>query len=50
MVALTGFQPQVAFEDGVSGLVEWFRNGPTAVDDMLSRVEERNWGPVEVTA
>ncbi|GGE91803.1 epimerase [Mycetocola zhadangensis] len=46
MHALTGFAPRVAFEDGVVDLVRWFQNGSTAVDDMLTRVEERNWEPV----
>lgn len=50
MIALTGFRPRVEFEDGVADLVEWFRNGPTALDDMLTSVEQRNWEPVEVTA
>jgi UDP-glucose 4-epimerase len=49
MTSLTGFRPRVSFADGVADLVEWFRSGPNALDDMLTRVEERNWEPTEVT-
>jgi UDP-glucose 4-epimerase len=47
--SLTGFKPRMRFADGVADLVEWFRSGPNALDDMLTRVEERNWEPTEVT-
>jgi UDP-glucose 4-epimerase len=50
MSSLTGFRPRVTFADGVADLVEWFRNGPITLDDMLTRVEERNWEPTEVSA
>jgi UDP-glucose 4-epimerase len=43
MASLTGFRPRVTFADGVDDLVEWFKNGPTPLDDMVTRVEERNW-------
>jgi UDP-glucose 4-epimerase len=45
MQSLTGFVPRTSFEDGVADLVEWFRSGPIAPEDMLARIEEINWAP-----
>ncbi|MET1016115.1 MAG: GDP-mannose 4,6-dehydratase [Leifsonia flava] len=48
MASFTGFRPRVSFADGVDDLVEWFKNGPTPLDDMVTRVKERNWEATEV--
>lgn len=41
--SLTGFRPEVAFSDGVRDLVEWFRTNGTDPQEMLARIEDRNW-------
>ncbi|MFD1719763.1 dTDP-glucose 4,6-dehydratase [Georgenia deserti] len=43
MRRLTGFSPAVAFEAGVADLVRWFRDRPVSPDEMLARIEDRNW-------
>lgn len=43
MRSLTGWRAGVAFSDGVAELVEWFRDRPAAPEDMLARIEDRNW-------
>lgn len=43
MEALTGFTPQVSFADGVAELVAWFRDSGQDPQEMLARIEDRNW-------
>lgn len=50
MHSLTGFRPTVDFSAGVAELVEWFRSSSSALDDMLTRIDERNWNAAEVRA
>jgi UDP-glucose 4-epimerase len=45
MRSLTGWRPAVEFTEGVTDLVAWFRSRPTAPEEMLARIEERNWVP-----
>jgi UDP-glucose 4-epimerase len=40
---LTGFRTAVDFEKGVADLVEWFRTRPQSPQEMLARIEDRNW-------
>lgn len=40
---LTGFEPRITFADGVADLVEWFRGRPESPEEMLRRIEDRNW-------
>ncbi|MCP2264907.1 dTDP-glucose 4,6-dehydratase [Promicromonospora thailandica] len=40
---LTGFEPRTSFEQGVADLVEWFRGRPESPQEMLGRIEDRNW-------
>ena len=40
---LTGFAPRTGFEQGVADLVDWFRTRPESPEEMLSRIEDRNW-------
>ncbi|MGY1733784.1 dTDP-glucose 4,6-dehydratase [Geodermatophilus sp. SYSU D01045] len=40
---LTGFRPAVSFEQGITELVEWFRARPESPEEMLTRIEDRNW-------
>ncbi|MGX1793216.1 dTDP-glucose 4,6-dehydratase [Microbacterium sp. NPDC055312] len=46
MTAMTGYAPRVDFADGVRDLVEWFRSRPTSPQEMLARIEDRNWEKV----
>lgn len=48
MRELTGFHPRVVFEDGVRDLVEWFASRPQSPQQMLQRIEDRNWVPTVV--
>jgi UDP-glucose 4-epimerase len=41
--SLTGFRPEMKFEDGVSLLVDWFKIQPERPADMLAAIEDRNW-------
>ena len=43
MRALTGFEPEVDFTDGVSDLYLAMRDGGIDTDAMLAQVEDRNW-------
>ncbi|MFG6404030.1 dTDP-glucose 4,6-dehydratase [Microbacterium sp. P04] len=43
MSALTGFEPQVSFEDGVAELYRLFRDSAAPAAEMLAQVEDRNW-------
>ena len=43
MRELTGFAPRKPFGDGVAELVHWFRTRPTSPEQMLARIEDRNW-------
>jgi UDP-glucose 4-epimerase len=48
---LTGFEPRTGFEQGVADLVDWFRSRPESPQEMLSRIEDRNWvAPAEASA
>jgi UDP-glucose 4-epimerase len=44
MHGLTGFGPRVDFEKGIADLVGWFRTRPQSPEEMLARIEDRNWG------
>ena len=43
MHRLTGFVPQVGPEKGMADLVDWFRTRPQSPEEMLARIEDRNW-------
>jgi UDP-glucose 4-epimerase len=43
MHELTGFRTRVDFEKGVADLVDWFRTRPQSPEEMLARIEDRNW-------
>jgi UDP-glucose 4-epimerase len=43
MRGLTGFEPRVRFDDGVRELFEYLRDSPVPVEQMLARIEDRNW-------
>lgn len=43
MRTLTGFEPQVRFEDGIKDLVSWFATLPESPAEMLAQIEDRNW-------
>lgn len=43
MRELTGFAPRKPFADGVAELVHWFRTRPESPEQMLARIEDRNW-------
>jgi UDP-glucose 4-epimerase len=43
MRELTGFTPQVDFEKGIADLVGWFQTRPQSPQEMLARIEDRNW-------
>lgn len=44
MQRLTGYVPRVSFEEGVRELVESLRDSGVSFEDMLAKVEDRNWG------
>lgn len=44
MRQLTGWKASVPFEQGVAELVEWFASRPQTPEEMLARIEDRNWG------
>ena len=51
MHRLTGFTPAMPFDAGVADLVRWFRSRPSTPEQMLQRIEDRNWvAPVDGTA
>ncbi|MGN8244869.1 dTDP-glucose 4,6-dehydratase [Cellulomonas soli] len=52
MKELTGFETEVVFEDGVRDLVAWFASRPQTPQEMLARIEDRNWvgSPVATAA
>jgi len=41
--ALTGFAPQVSFPEGLSRVVDWFREQAKADAGLLSQQPVRNW-------
>jgi UDP-glucose 4-epimerase len=43
MRELTGFTPQVDFEKGIADLLGWFQTRPQSPQEMLARIEDRNW-------
>lgn len=43
MHSLTGFEPRVPFESGVTDLVAWFRDQEMDPRAMLQQIEELNW-------
>jgi UDP-glucose 4-epimerase len=43
MRSLTGYTPRVSFEDGVAELFALLRDSGVPADEMLARVEDRNW-------
>ncbi|WP_345752379.1 dTDP-glucose 4,6-dehydratase [Microbacterium rhizophilus] len=43
MHRLTGFTPAMPFDAGVADLVRWFRSRPRTPEQMLERIEDRNW-------
>jgi UDP-glucose 4-epimerase len=43
MRELTGFTPQVDFEKGIADLVGWFQTRQQSPQEMLARIEDRNW-------
>jgi UDP-glucose 4-epimerase len=43
MEQLTGFRTQVPFDEGVADLVQWFRSRRESPQEMLARIEDRNW-------
>lgn len=45
MRRLTGWKPTVPFEQGVRELVGWFSDRPSTPEEMLARIEDRNWVP-----
>lgn len=45
MHRLTGFSPAMPFDAGVADLVTWFRGRPRTPQQMLARIEDRNWEP-----
>ncbi|CUR57077.1 dTDP-glucose 4,6-dehydratase [metagenome] len=45
MRSLTGWRPGVDFADGVEELVGWFRTRQQSPEEMLARIEDRNWVP-----
>lgn len=47
---LTGFSPEVVFEDGITDLVRWFQQQDASPAEMLARIEDRNWVADEQTA
>ncbi|RBY78105.1 epimerase [Blastococcus sp. TF02-09] len=48
MHGLTGFRTRVGFEEGIAELVAWFRSRPQSPEEMLARIEDRNWSGVPV--
>lgn len=50
MKSLTGFETRVVFEDGVADLVRWFSSRPQSPQEMLARIEDRNWVASAATA
>jgi len=42
---LTGFVPRTELEDGLEELVTWFAWQPEGPQEMLRRIEDRNWEP-----
>lgn len=45
MRTLTGWRPGVGFADGVEDLLAWFRSRQQSPEEMLARIEDRNWVP-----
>lgn len=45
MRSLTGWRPSVDFAAGVEDLVAWFRTRQQPPQEMLARIEDRNWVP-----
>ncbi|MER7798014.1 NAD-dependent epimerase/dehydratase family protein [Microbacterium sp. NPDC096154] len=45
---LTGFTTAMPFEAGVADLVRWFRGGLATPQQMLARIDDRNWMPSPV--
>ena len=45
MTRLTGFATRVPFDEGVADLVDWFTRRPETPEQMLARIEDRNWNP-----
>ncbi|MDZ5660565.1 GDP-mannose 4,6-dehydratase [Nocardioides sp. S-58] len=45
MRSLTGWRASVDFAEGVEELVAWFRTRPQSPEEMLARIEDRNWVP-----
>lgn len=42
-MTLTGWLPQVDFDDGLSRTVEWFRNHPDGVESLAQDAPDCNW-------
>jgi UDP-glucose 4-epimerase len=42
---LTGFVPRTELEHGLEELVAWFANQDETPEEMLRRIEDRNWEP-----
>lgn len=45
MQTLTGWRPDVGFADGIEDLLAWFRTRQQSPEEMLARIEDRNWVP-----
>ncbi|MBL4889642.1 MAG: GDP-mannose 4,6-dehydratase [Candidatus Lindowbacteria bacterium] len=41
--SLTGWKPEVSLQEGLRRTVEYFRNHPAGIDQMLSKETGRNW-------
>jgi len=45
MRTLTGWRPEVGFAAGIEDLLAWFRTRQQSPEEMLARIEDRNWVP-----
>ncbi len=43
---LTGWSPQVGFEDGLVKTIEFFNNHPLGIGELMSSETGRNWGKI----
>ncbi|KAA0977679.1 NAD-dependent epimerase/dehydratase family protein [Paeniglutamicibacter gangotriensis] len=46
---LIGFEPRTNFEEGITDLVQWFRQQALSPEEMLRAVEDTNWNATVVS-
>jgi len=45
---LLGFEPGVSLEDGLHGLLQWYRDRRLSAEQLLEQEVVHNWAPTRV--